>query len=563
MTFPDSNALPTSMKTADPAGTPSVMPVGRLSWKPDLLVFLLALVVLGMAMASLDALTSGLSGSDEGSHFLNGYLIWSYLTESFGKNPLAYATDFYVHYPKISIGHWPPLYYVFLSAFFFVLPHAVFPFLVVNLLVGALPALLVSRVVRPLCGGAWAAAAAVAYVLMPVTVNNTSRLMLDQAVAGLCLLGALVWSAYAARPSLWRGLAYAAVAAAAILVKGNGWILAVFPLFHIALTGRWRLLANWRTYAAAAAAIVVVGAWTVVTYKISSDGFNYAWGFKFFSLALPTFLLAIYKNLGLVGTAAAVAGIAACLTAPPGHPLREPGKTGLALVLATLIFQSIVPVDLDERYVSPALPSLAAFMAIGAWAALRRWPALAQRSRPVLLLLLVVFSLPGLLHLQHRPKRYDLRMDLVATQIEKLSAAAVVVVDGHAGAEGALASEVALRDTQRQDYVVRSSQLLAKSDFMGTRYALKVGTPEEVLGLLNDLGCGVVVVTEGENIVPRFPHSDQLMTALQLSASPFRLAETYEHRGEKGQTKLFVRDGAPVPRLDAVKRVNFPEKAPK
>ena len=226
------------------------------SWNYDVGIFIVALVVLAGAMISLHALNSGLSGSDEGSHFLNGYLIWSYLTEAIGQNPLTYATDFYIHYPKISIGHWPPLYYVFLASFFFVLPHAPFPFMIVNLVVGALPALLVARVVRQVLGLPWAVLAAITYVLIPITLNNTVRLMLDQALAGLCLLAALLWSAYAKEPTLRRGLAYAAITAVAILVKGNGWVLGVFPFFHIALTGRWQVFFNWRTYVAGALALI-------------------------------------------------------------------------------------------------------------------------------------------------------------------------------------------------------------------------------------------------------------------------------------------------------------------
>jgi hypothetical protein len=35
---------------------------------------------------------------------------------------MAYATEFYLHYPKISIGHWPPGYYAALAPLFMVLP---------------------------------------------------------------------------------------------------------------------------------------------------------------------------------------------------------------------------------------------------------------------------------------------------------------------------------------------------------------------------------------------------------------------------------------------------------
>jgi len=66
-------------------------------------------------MIQAQSFSAGFSGADEPSHFLNGYFISSYLQHHFGTNPMAFATDFYIHYPKISIGQWPPAYYGLLS----------------------------------------------------------------------------------------------------------------------------------------------------------------------------------------------------------------------------------------------------------------------------------------------------------------------------------------------------------------------------------------------------------------------------------------------------------------
>lgn len=532
------------------------------SWYYDLAIFVVALAVLAGAMIFLHALNSGFSGSDEGSHFLNGYLIWSYLSEASGQNPLTYATDFYVHYPKISIGHWPPLYYLFLAGFFFILPHVPFSFMLVNLVVAALPAILVARVVRQVLGLPWSALAAITYVLIPITLNNTMYLMLDQALAGLCFLAALLWSAYTRQPTLQRGLAYAVITAVAILVKGNGWLLGVFPFFHIALTGRWRIFSNWQTYVSGALALSIVGVWTLVTFKISSDGFNYAWGVDYFVLATSTFLSALYSNLGFVGMIAVFVGIAGSLSAKERPELLELGKTGLAMVLATILFHSIVPVDLDQRYMSAAIPFLAIFMAVGVWVCTQRWQLVISRPWLVLPVAIAIFSIPGLFFLQNRLDRFDMRMDLVAAQLTERPGGGVIVIDGSPGAEGALTAEVVLRDLDRKSYVVRSSQLLAKSDFMGNRYVLRVDTPEAVLSLLNDISSSAVVVAEGPLIKPHFVHSDLILSALQHPTSPFQLKQTYEHHQHNGRTHLYVRKSAIPLKLDAVKRVNFPEKAP-
>lgn len=526
----------------------------------DLLGLVLCVALLALAMTFLHALDSGLSGSDEGSHFLNGYLVWSYLAEGMGQSPLEFAKEFYVHYPKISIGHWPPLYYAFLGCLFFVLPHSPFPFMVVNLLIGVLPALIVGRFARVALGSRWAIVASVICVMTPICLGNTMRLMLDQALASLCLVAAMVWSRYANEPNLKAGLLYALIAASAIMVKGNGWMLGLFPLVHILLESRWILLTNWRTYASGLLCLLLVGGWTVATYKISSDGFNYDWGFEYFFRALPNFTSGLYDSFGPIGIAVVVIGIIVTLVCDLDVITKNLGRTCLALAVSTVLFHSIVPVDLDIRYMSSAVPPLTILAVIGLRYVVRVVTGLESPPLIVFAALAAVLCVPGLQFLQTRGARFDLRMDSVAEKIAELGQV-VVVVDGTPGVEGALTAEIALRDSERRKYVVRSSQLLAKSSFMGNQYALRVESPQAVLRALESVSGNAVVVVSGRAMEPRFPHSDLLRAALLLPESPYRLEQSYEHIRHQGKTELFVRTMPMAFNRSGVVAINYPAKA--
>jgi len=46
---------------------------------------------------------------DESVHFLNALVLRDYLTNSFGTNPVSFASNYYLHYPKIAPLVWPPL----------------------------------------------------------------------------------------------------------------------------------------------------------------------------------------------------------------------------------------------------------------------------------------------------------------------------------------------------------------------------------------------------------------------------------------------------------------------
>lgn len=526
----------------------------------DLVGFLVCIALLALAMALLHALDSGLSGSDEGSHFLNGYLVWSYLAEGIGQSPIEFAKEFYLHYPKISIGHWPPLYYAFLGCLFFVLPHSPTWFMVVNLFVGVLPALVVGRVSRVALGSRWAVLASVVCVMTPICLGNTMRLMLDQALATVCLLAAMIWNRYAKEPYLKDGLLYALTAAIAIMVKGNGWMLGLFPLVHILLVSRWSLLCNWRTYVSVFFGLLIVSGWTIATYKISSDGFNFKWGVDYFLRALPTFTVGLYETFGPIGSAAVFVGGIWTFLGEQDTTRGDIGKVCVALALSTVLFHSIVPVDLDIRYMSPAVPPLTILLVIGVRWVVRFFSGVVSPSLGVFLILSAVLCIPGFQFLHERRPRFDMRMDVVAERIAELGHA-VVVVDGTPGVEGALIAEVALRDPKRSVFVVRSSQLLADSSFMGNRYTLRVDSPQAVLQSLDNVSGDVVVVASGQLIEPRFPHSELLRSALSLPESPYRLEQSYEHVRHQGKTDLFVRKVTLPLNREGVMAVNYPAKA--
>ena len=49
---------------------------------------------------------------DEAAHFTTGVMTHDYLKNELGSSPLRFAKEFYVRYPKIAFGHFPPTFYV-------------------------------------------------------------------------------------------------------------------------------------------------------------------------------------------------------------------------------------------------------------------------------------------------------------------------------------------------------------------------------------------------------------------------------------------------------------------
>lgn len=538
-------------------------PAQRPSFSFLFAAYLCALVFGTLTMVLARSYQSGFSGADEPSHFLNGYFIADYLRHHLGANPMGAATEFYIHYPKISIGHWPPAYYGFLGLLFLVLPPTMPVAFALNVLVSALPALGIAAALAMLCNRRTAIAGVLVYVLTPLVIEGNLMFMVDQPLAACLVAATAVWIAYAEQPGWGRAFGFALLAALAVLMKGNGWLAVFIPVFHIALTGRWRLLLSVRLVVAALLAAVLVVPWYMLTAKIAADGFNYQAGPAYAMKALAANLATLWHNLTPVGVLLAVFAVAAEYRVRGQSARRWSIVSGLlSLVLATLTLQSLVPVDIVDRYMAPALPAVVVLALLGAWRLPALLPAGATARTAAILgaVLAAVMAVPGVLHLAQREPKADTGIAMLSARLAAHDAPVVTVIDGPASAEGAFIAQSAVRDSRLQGYVVRASKLLADSNFMGSSYTLKYADGAQVLAALRRLGVQYVVVVR-EHDRPAYPHSTQLRDALAAAGSGFTLQQRLAHQYRAGTTEVYESSTTAVPDIAAVRSLGIPAKA--
>ena len=543
------------------------VPYKRPSASFLLLAYLVAITVGTFAMVLARAYQSGFSGADEPSHFLNGYFIANYVSAHFGANPMSAAADFYIHYPKISIGHWPPAYYGFLGLVFLVLPPTMPVAFAINVLLAALPALGIAAALAMLADRRTAIAGVLVYALTPLVLEGHAMFMVDQPLAACLVAATALWIAYALAPGWGKAIGFALLAALAVLIKGNGWLVVFIPVFHILLTGNWKLLLSIKLVAAAALAALLVVPWYMLTAKIAADGFNYQAGLPYASKALLANLLTLSHNLTPAGVLLALFGVAAEFRVRARSALRWLIVSGiLSLVLATLLLQSLVPVDIVDRYMAPALPAVVVLAALGVRHLLALLAARLARPAPVAAvlaaLLAAVMAVPGVQHLAARPPKADTGIALISSELAAGRQPALTVIDGPAGAEGAFIAQMAVHDTQLQGYVIRASKLLADSNFMGSSYALKYSNAGQVLDELRRLGVQHVVIVR-QNNAPAYPHSTQMRDALAASGSGFLLKQRLPHQFRAGVTEVYEATGAVTPDIAAVREMGIPAKATK
>lgn len=470
--------------------------------RPVLLAPLFGLVALAIAWAT-GGLSPSLWNPDEGAHYVNALFLGDWVRAGL-PSPMTFARDFYAHFPRLSIGHWPPGWYLLQAPLFAAVRPSPLGALLLSAIVAGLPAGAIlwafDRLRRPWLG----AGVASAYVLSPLVAEAARHVLLDQPVTLVVALAVVAWFRASERPSWGRMLPFAALAAAAPLVKGNGALVALIPAIDMALTGRWALLRRPALWAAALLALLVVAPWYWLSFRISAGGFNYEPGLAYAFLALRANLTGLYDNLGPAGLALAVLGAAWSWRREEAGRLA---RLAVAVVVATLLFQSAVPVAIEPRYVAPLLPWAYLLAGLGSIALFeltrRKWLAGLAGAAAVAPALLALWSLP--------PKP-DLRAPELARRM--VDAGGLWLVDARAGGEGAVIAAAAYADRgERRVWVARASQWLSASDFMGRGYRLTARTSAEASAELDRLGAsGVMSIADRDR--PAYPHSRVLGAAL-------------------------------------------------
>ncbi|MCW3836807.1 glycosyltransferase family 39 protein [Sphingomonas canadensis] len=503
-------------------------------------------ILFGFLALALCWATGGLSPSlihpDEGAHYVNALFVGDWIRAGF-PNPLAFAQEYYAHFPRLSIGHWPPGWYLAEAPLFALFRPSPAGALAISAFAAGLPAFVIvwalARIGHPMMGLALGGL----YLLLPLSMENARYLLLDQPVALAVALAAIAWMRVMESPTITRMLVFALFAAAAPLVKGNGALVALIPAIDIALNQRWPLLKRRALWVAAAVAILLVAPWYWISMKVSAGGFVYQPGLGYAWMALWANLRALWDNLGMALVLAAV-GAAPAFREHAGAAEQRIARLALSVIGATLLFQSAVPAAVEPRYIAPMLPWAVILAGMGL-SALWRMGTGATVTAGLLCVLGVLPTVAGL-------TRLDAKTDIGAPAIAgaMVRTGGLWMVDGRAGGEGALIAAAAHADGgARKLWVVRASQWLSASDFLGRDYRLTAATPMEARTVLDRIGAaGVASVYERDQYA--YPHS----RVLRGAAGPgFARAQPRFARGS-GSVLVAARTAPVVPNLPLIEQ---------
>lgn len=473
---------------------------------------LVAVLYVGLA-----ALATSLSGApqcgfgsydDEPSHLASALMIRDWIAAGFPVDVRAFAERYYVHYPKVALGQWPPMLPCALGAWILVCGTKAWSILAFFIALAAGVSTCVYALLRRMTGEPLAIAAGVVLLLTPIFQEFTHVSMTEMPLAFLCTVAALSFGQYLDRDRSRYCVLFGLTSLSAILVKGSAFALALVPPLAIAMTGQWRYLA--RPVPWLAAALVALGAlpWYVLTLRISLT--TWAAGttphVEYFQRGL------VYYGLGLGGVAGWI--VAALVPVGAYVGLKDPIHRGRvaalsAWLIGALLCYSLLPTGLELRHLATIAPAWLALAALGAHTVVARAPRLARRASPIAALLLLLGFAPWF-RVVHKDRHGAVDAAAACLANARLTDTAVLIASDPKG-EGTLVTSIALGEARRPGFVVlRASKVLGTSDWMGRDYEPSFTTQSSLSEWLDALPVAAIVFDMSTPGMVWYPHHDLL-----------------------------------------------------
>jgi Dolichyl-phosphate-mannose-protein mannosyltransferase len=500
-------------------------PRGRRVVEVALAILCFSLIAAGLQIRSGCYRAELAAYPDEPAHATTGLAFEQYLVHGFPESPRRFLLDYYRHYPKVAIGHWPPLLYLFEAAAMLVFSPSKYALLGLEALFAGMLAWLVFRELKPQVGTVAAAMGGVVLLWNRSIVQYTgmamAEILLTLTMFAACLAFARFVELRRTRDAIWFGL----WVSAAILTKGTGWALLMLPPVVCLAAKDWKLPFERALWGAAAIIMVLCLPWQIVSLRLMQNGWVQG-GMDYTLAAAPEATKLLVALPGLVIGAAAILGAGhTAIGGWKGGRGRPYWITLTGFAGASLLFQIVVPTGVESRKLLTAVPALFVLAAAGAQL-LARWlyPARQFKMAGVLFCAVALVTLLLSLPIEAKPR---LGFAAVAEALDRLlprESAALLICD--ATAEGAIISEFALRHPQPQVYLVRGTKLMSSQDWNGKHYQRLIRSPEQCERLLESIPIGVVLIDRNKFAVHREAF-DMVEAMLQAHASEWALAEQF------------------------------------
>ncbi|MGA3205063.1 MAG: glycosyltransferase [Bryobacteraceae bacterium] len=420
-------------------------------------------LVFGLQIAGGAYLAEFDADPDESVHFVSGLMVYDYMAAMPRGNPIAWAERYYLHYPKVAVGLWPPGFNIAEALWWLMLPPSRWSVLCLEAALASLAALVFYRLARTV-GRPWLALGATLLLLAtPVVQQSVDTVMAD----ALCLLWSVLLADACARvvnrPSAGRLALVGLWLACAMFTKGTGACLLLAPVLALTVAGKWKQIPRVPALGFAAAVLAALCGWCVLETNILHQSLRVLGGVNT-QLFWPALLLPGLAGWGIFLLAAG--GIVLASAA------RRPAAVAAASMLLSAAAVSYVLRAMSQPrhwiIVLPALLLLAVELVV--W--LSKWKGAAIAAAVVALWLFpwsVYRQAPG----------------GFAAFARRLPRPARILVSSNFTGEGAMVAAIAISEPRPSSMVSRASKTLEHHEWTAV-------SPDAVALRLDELGIDIV-----------------------------------------------------------------------
>jgi hypothetical protein len=484
-------------------------------------VLLLAAAVGLQIRVGAGALGTEFASPDPPAQFTTGVMAHDYLRYAFGSNPIAFAESFYVRFPKVALGQWPPAYFALQALWYLIFPISVSSarFLSVAFTL-SISSVLFLRLRRS-CGVLAACAGAAVFLSLPLIQGSAWAVMSDLLTGVFVFFAVLSFSSFLREPRRSRDAwNFALWSSLALLTKGTAVALVFFAVLAPLFAWRLRCFRAARYWAAGIACAIVSAPFYIF---VAHAGFAY-------SLKPPargpdpnfsrlSYVTTLWHGAPALVWILASVGLAAALLhrwrSPDNDPATNDALVAAAYVASMVVFLMAFPLTLETRAFIPVLAPAA--ILVGYCVSRIQW---VLRSRPVVstaipaALASLCIATAGAVPLSHTGG-FQAALDAIPYRPE----GCLMLVSGSAPAEGDMVVARLVHDPWHSGIVLRASRVLAENSWSGMHYRPRFPDADAVAKYLMDLPVRYILLDDSE----RLPYGALLDQAIRADPRNFAL----------------------------------------
>ncbi len=498
----------------------------------DFLIFLIYIGILTGLQWTNGAFKSEFGGHpDEAAHYITGLMFHDYAAALELTSPLKFAENYYIHYPKVAIGHWPPFFYVIQSVWMLLFSPSRISLLLLTAFLTALLAGTVCLIIRKKADAYTAFGAGLMLIILPLIQQYSSMVMAEILLALLSLWAAICFGLFLDTEKSRWSVGFGVCAVLAISTKGNGLALTLLPPLAILFSRKFHILLRMRFWYPVFMVAFICGPWYWVTLDMAKNGMaKESLSLSYTLAAIPCFSSHLVK---IAGTGLSIL-IMLGLIQEVILPCRTVGAEGKSAALGALLagvwgFHVIVPASLEIRHLIMAVPSLMIFFAAGTRAVAKHLPGrqLTHKSKSALLMLAAMAFFMWNDFTFAEKAWYGFRnIAQHLSSVQKFQNQILVISSDEQGT-GMFVSEFAMQEKRPGHVILRADKVLSTSRWDGSQYKLFYETSEEIMRYLERIPAGIVIIDDSASRNSQLPHHQLFRKSIEKEPQRWKLMGRY------------------------------------